>query len=62
MGFMDWFKKGEKAAVENKEAVTEGIDKVADVADDKTGGQYSEHIDEGAEKAKDYVEGLGEEG
>lgn len=61
MGFMDWFKKGEKEAAENKETVTGGIDKVADVADDKTGGQYTEQIDQGAEKAKDYVEGLDEE-
>jgi hypothetical protein len=59
---MDWFKKGKQAAAENKEAVKDGIDKVADVADDKTGGQHSEQIDQGAETAKDYVEGLDEEG
>jgi hypothetical protein len=62
MGFMDWFKKGQKAAAENKEAVKDGIDKAADVADDKTGGQYTEQIDQGAEAAKDYVEGLDAEG
>jgi hypothetical protein len=62
MGFMDWFKKGKQTAAENQETVTQGIDKVADVADDKTGGQYTEQIDQGAEAAKDYVEGLDEEG
>lgn len=61
MGFSDWFKKGKQAAADNKDAVTQGIDKAADMADEKTGGKYSEHIDTGAEKAKDVVEGLGDE-
>jgi MT0933-like antitoxin protein len=62
MGFMDWFKRGEKTVAENKETVTDGIEKAADVADDKTGGQYTEHIDQGAETAQEYVQGLDEEG
>jgi hypothetical protein len=61
MGFSDWFKKSKDTAVENKDTVTDGIDKAADVADDKTGGEYTEQIDTGAEKAKDVVEGLGNE-
>jgi hypothetical protein len=61
MGFSDWFKKAKDTAADNKDTVTEGIDKTADMADDKTGGQYSEQIDTGADKAKDVVEGLGNE-
>ena len=34
------------------------IDKAADVADDKTGGKYSDQIDTAAEKAKDVVDKL----
>ncbi|MEP9381858.1 antitoxin [Nocardioides sp. KR10-350] len=36
--------------------VSGGIDKAASVADDKTGGKYTEQIDSGADKAKDAVE------
>jgi hypothetical protein len=61
MGFSDWFKNAKDTAVENKDTVTDGIDKAADLADDKTGGEYTEQIDTGAEKAKDVVEGLGNE-
>lgn len=38
-----------------------GIDKVADVVDDKTGGKYSEKIDDAAEKAKEAVDKLDDE-
>jgi hypothetical protein len=39
----------------------EGIDKAAEFADDKTGGKYSDQIDTGAEKAKDMMDGLGDD-
>lgn len=62
MGVMDtikgWFGMAKKRAAEHEDQVTAGIDKVADTVDDKTGGRYSEPIDQGAEKAKDFVEGL----
>jgi MT0933-like antitoxin protein len=62
MGVMDtikgWFGMAKDEAAAREDQVTGGIDKVADVADDKTGGKYSDHIDEGAEQAKDFVEGL----
>jgi hypothetical protein len=45
----------------NQDKVNDGVDKAADVADDKTGGKYSDHIDAGAEKAKDVVDDLSEE-
>jgi MT0933-like antitoxin protein len=62
MGLMDtikgWFGMAEKQAAAHEEQVTAGIDKTADVADDKTGGKYSDQIDQGAEQATDFVEGL----
>ena len=61
MGFKDWFGKGKKTVAENREAVVDGVDKAADLADDKTGGKYADQIDQGAEEANDFVEGLGDE-
>ena len=65
VGFMDDAKgmadKAKDAVAGQKDTVKDGIDKAADVASDKTSGKYDEHIDTGAEKAKDVVEGLGDE-
>lgn len=45
----------------NADKVEDGIDKAADVADDKLGDKVgSDKIDMAAEKAKDAVEGLDE--
>ena len=40
------------------EKVDGAIDKAADIADDKTGGKYTEKIDSAADKAKDIVDKL----
>lgn len=58
MGLKDLFGKGKKMAAENKDQVTQGIEKAADIVDEKTGGQHTEHIDKGEAAAKDFVEGL----
>jgi len=53
MGILDKLRglfKGKQKQVDS------GIDKAADVADDKTGGKYTEQIDGAAEKAKDVVD------
>ncbi len=59
MGFMDSVKglvdKGQELAAEHSDKVQEVIDKAADLADEKTGGKYSEHIDKAAEAAKKVV-------
>ena len=60
MGIKDWFGKGKTMAAENKDKVNEGIEKAADVVDEKTGGQHTEHVEKGEEAAKDFVEGLDE--
>jgi hypothetical protein len=66
MGFLDDAKEKLSQAKDKLEdlvdgredKVGEGIDQVADTADDRTGGQYSDQIDTGAEKAKDAVDSL----
>lgn len=55
MGLLDTLKKALKG---KEKQIESGIDKVADVADDKTGGKYTEKIDDAADKAKDIVEKL----
>lgn len=59
MGFLDRFrKKGTTAVDEHGEKIGGGLDKAADVADDKTGGKFSEQIDTGADEAKDALDSL----
>ena len=57
MGLLDRI----KGALQGKsKQVSSGIDKAADVIDDKTGGKHTEKIDDAADKAKDFVEKLDE--
>jgi len=57
MGLLDKI----KGMVGGNSAKAKGaVDKGAQIADDKTGGKYSEHIDTGAEKAKEGIDKLGE--
>jgi MT0933-like antitoxin protein len=59
MGFLDRFRRKTTDVVDDHgEKIGEGIDKAADVADDKTGGKYSQQIDSGADKAKDTLDSL----
>lgn len=46
----------------NADKVEEGIDKVADAAKDHVGEEHADKIDTAAEKAKDVVGDLAEEG
>lgn len=59
MGFLDNVKgmveKGQELASENSDKVHSAIDKVADIADDKTGHKYGGQIDKAAEAAKKAV-------
>lgn len=57
MGLLDSVKKALKGKGKQIES---GIDKVADVVDDRTGGKHTEQIEDAAEKAKDIVEKLDE--
>ena len=42
----------------NSDKAKTGVDKAADVVDDKTGGTHTEQIDGAAEKAKDAIDGI----
>lgn len=55
MGLLD---KARNLLSGNKDKVKDGIDKAADLVDDKTGNKHSKHIDTAAEKAKEAVEKL----
>jgi MT0933-like antitoxin protein len=55
MGLMDTIKKAFRG---KSDEVSGGIDKAADVVDDKTGGKHTDTIDGVAEKAKDVVADL----
>lgn len=55
MGFLDKIKG---LVSGNKDTVKSGIDKAADLVDDKTKNQHSDKIDTAADKAKDVVDKL----
>ncbi|MGH3323795.1 MAG: antitoxin [Streptomyces sp.] len=60
MGFMDKFKgKAEDAVGEHGDKIDSGLDKTAEVADEKTGGEHSDKIDQGVDKARDGLDSLG---
>lgn len=55
---MGLFDKLKRTAAKNADKVSEGVDKAAEIADERTGHRHSEAIDNAAEKAKDAVERL----
>jgi hypothetical protein len=55
MGILD---KAKGILGKNKEKAKDGVDKAADVVDDKTGGKHTEKIESAAEKAKDLIDDL----
>lgn len=62
MGLLDEFKDkaddAKKLAAKHSDKIADGIDKGADLIDDKTGGKHSDKIDSAAEKAKDALDKL----
>ena len=59
MGLLDNIKGALKG---NTDKVQDGIEKAADVIDDKTDGKYSDQIDMAEEKVGDVIEGMAEDG
>jgi len=49
---MSMFDKAKDLLGEHADKVTEGIDKVGDLVDEKTGGQHADKINSAQEKAK----------
>ncbi len=59
MGFLDDAKDKLGDLVDSQgEKIGQGLDKAADLIDDKTGGKHTDKIDAGADKAKDVLDGL----
>lgn len=52
---MGIFDKAKDVLSQHSDKVDQGIDKVADLADRRTGNQQSENIDRGAQVAKDKL-------
>ena len=49
---MGIFDRAKDALTEHKDKVDEGIAKISDLVDEKTGHKYSDHIDQGEALAK----------
>jgi antitoxin protein of toxin-antitoxin system len=59
MGIFDNLKKkAEQAVDEHGDKIAQGIDKAADVANERTGGKHGDKIDKGAAAAKDQLDKL----
>jgi len=59
VGIFDEIKDKLTGAVDdNGEKIGDGLDKAGDFVDDKTGGQYSDKIDAGVDKAKEGLDSL----
>jgi MT0933-like antitoxin protein len=52
---MGIFDKAKDLAAKHSDAISGGIDKAADIADQRTGGKHAERIDQGSETVKDRV-------
>ncbi len=69
MGFLDKLKgsagdlkkKATELATEHEQQIDSAVDKAAGLASKATKGKYDEKIDTAAEKAKEAVDGLGDE-
>ncbi|GAB4098825.1 antitoxin [Sinomonas halotolerans] len=63
MSLLDDMKgKAEELIAGNSDAVRDGIGKVGDFIDDKTGGKYAGQVDGAQQAASDYVDGVGRTG
>ena len=51
----DFFDQAKKFASEHEDLVDQGLDKAAELAKDKTGGKYDEHIDTAQDKLEGFV-------
>ena len=59
MGFLDKLKGTVGKAVDDHgDKIAQGIDKAADVVDQKTGGKHHDKIAQGTDKAKDALDKL----
>ena len=56
MGFLnDALNKAKDAVSSHPDQASDALDKVGDIADEKTGGKFGDQIDGGVDKAKDAL-------
>ena len=61
MGVMDNFKdKARDAAETHRDKIDKGLDKAAELANKKTGGQHADKIDQVVERGKDALDRMDE--
>ena len=58
---MGLFDKAKGLVGDNADKVKDGVDKAADLADEKTGGQHTDKIDTAQDKVNDVIDGLGDD-
>lgn len=59
MGFLDDAKSKLSDAVDSHgDKIADGLDKAAELVDDKTGGKLGDKLELGVDKAKDALDGL----
>lgn len=58
---MGIFDKISDLAKQHEPKIEEGIEKVGDFVDEKTGGKYAEHVDKAQEAANDQLDKLTED-
>ena len=51
----DFFDQAKKLASEHSDLVGKGLDKASDMAKEKTGGKYDEHIETAEEKLEGFL-------
>jgi hypothetical protein len=58
MGIADSFKEKAEQAVDKigADRVKEGVEKLGDKVDERTGGKYADHIDKGQSAADKYLD------
>jgi hypothetical protein len=53
--------KAEELAQQHGDKISDGLEKVGDLVDKKTGGKHTDKIDTAVDKAQEYVEKLGDQ-
>jgi hypothetical protein len=54
--------QGSKVAADHKDTIHDGVDKAADMANDKTGGKHADKVDKASDAVKDTVNKIADSG
>jgi hypothetical protein len=54
--------QGSKVAADHKDTIHDGVDKAADMANDKTGGKHADKVDKASDAVKDTVDKIADGG